>query len=70
MVRTIGEITRDDYVNGVMKAKDERIAKLEHALRWYGEQAEGCRKLGSAGDPFRHALDRDGGAKARDVLAK
>ena len=33
MVRTIGEITRDDYVNGVMKAKDERIAELEDAAR-------------------------------------
>ena len=48
--------------------KDKRIAELEAALSWYAEQAEGCRKIGSAGDPARHALDHDGGAKARAAL--
>jgi hypothetical protein len=43
--------------------------KLRAALKWYAEQAEGCRKLGSIGDPFRHALDADGGKRARAALS-
>lgn len=45
-----------------------RNAELEAALRWYAEQVAGCRKIGSAGDPFRHALDADGGHRARAAL--
>lgn len=60
---------RDD-LNELCREKDNRIAQLETALRWYGEQAEGCRKLGSAGDGARQELDRDGGSKAREALAQ
>lgn len=42
--------------------------RLQTALRWYAEQVEGCRKLGSIGEPFRNALDKDGGARARAAL--
>jgi hypothetical protein len=45
-------------------------AELVGALAWYAEQVAGCRKLGSIGDPFRHALDRDGGERARTALAR
>jgi hypothetical protein len=45
-----------------------RVREMEQALKWYGEQAAGCRKLSQAGDQFRHALDRDGGARARALL--
>lgn len=39
------------------------------ALKWYAEQAAGCRKLGRTGDAFRHALDHDGGNRATIALA-
>lgn len=53
-----------------MSVKDaRRIAELEEALTWYGEKAEGCRKLGSIGDPARQALDADGGKRARAALS-
>lgn len=42
--------------------------RLRDALGWYAEQASGCRKLGAGGDEFRHALDHDGGARARAAL--
>lgn len=45
-----------------------RIRELEGALEWYREQAEGCRKLGSIGDPYRQALDADGGKRATAAL--
>lgn len=43
-------------------------AQAEEALRWYAEQVAGCRKIGRAGDPFRQALDQDGGQRARTAL--
>lgn len=39
-------------------------------LGWYAEQVAGCRKIGSPGDAARHALDADGGEKARAALAQ
>lgn len=42
---------------------------LVEALRWYAEQVEGCRKIGHLGDHYRHALDSDGGKRAREALA-
>jgi len=45
----------------------ERDAARE-ALRWHGEQASGCRKIGPAGNDARHALDFDGGQRARAAL--
>ena len=41
---------------------------MVEALKWYAEHVEGCRKIGSVGDPFRHALDHDGGKRARAAL--
>lgn len=46
-----------------------RVAELKAVLEWYGEQAAGCPKITQEGDLCRHALDRDGGARARAVLA-
>lgn len=43
---------------------------MRAALEWYAEQVAGCRKLGSAGDSFRQALDRDGGKRATAALAE
>lgn len=43
-------------------------AMLVKALEWYAEQVAGCRKLGHIGDPSRHALDADGGKRAREAL--
>lgn len=45
----------------------ERVAL--DALGWYAEQVAGCRKLGSIGDPARHALDADGGKRAQAAIA-
>ena len=42
---------------------------VREVLAWYAEQAAGCRKLGSLGDPARQALDSDGGKRARAALA-
>lgn len=47
-----------------------RVAELEKALTWYGEQAEGCRKLGPDGNAARNALDADSGKRAAALLAK
>ena len=52
----------------MLETQAAEIKRLRAALRWYGEQVEGCRKLGSIGDPFRHALDKDGGFIARAAL--
>jgi hypothetical protein len=46
----------------------DRIDVKDAALEWYAEQVAGCRKLGSIGDPYRQALDRDGGGRARAAL--
>lgn len=45
-----------------------RIRELEGALEWYRKQTEGCRKIGSIGDPHRQALDADGGKRATAAL--
>ncbi|MEX2444479.1 MAG: hypothetical protein WD492_12800 [Alkalispirochaeta sp.] len=42
--------------------------QLRKALRWYEEQARGCRLIGTSGDVYRHALDSDGGERARAAL--
>lgn len=49
---------------------DDRIAKLEAELSWYGEQTRLCRLIHSEGDAGRHALAADGGKRARQVLQK
>ena len=45
-----------------------RIQELEAALKWYGEQARLARLSHGEGDAGRHALQADGGAKARQAL--
>lgn len=44
-------------------------SRVLQALAWYERHAKGCRKIGSAGDPFRNALDTDGGELARQAIA-
>jgi hypothetical protein len=51
----------------MIKDLEEQINKKDEALDWYDEHGAGCRKLGSVGDPFRHALDADGGKRAREA---
>ena len=48
-----------------LRAENER---LREALEWYGEQARLCRLVHSEGDKGRHALDEDGGNRARAAL--
>lgn len=47
-----------------------RIAELEAALTWYGEQARLARLIHSEGDAGRHALADDGGERARKALGR
>lgn len=44
-------------------------AAMRAALEWYAGNAADCRKITSAGDVARRALDRDGGGHARVALA-
>lgn len=53
-----------------LRAAEAERDKLREALAWYAEMAAGCRKLGSLGNPARHALDADGGKCARDALGQ
>jgi hypothetical protein len=58
-----------DQASKEMVRLTAEVEKLKAALKWYAEQVEGCRKLGSIGDSFRHALDADGGKRARAELS-
>ena len=42
---------------------------VREALEWYGEQARLVRLVHREGDAARHALDADGGKRAREALA-
>jgi hypothetical protein len=42
--------------------------RLREELAWYGEQARLCRVTSSEGAPGRHALQADGGKRARAAL--
>jgi hypothetical protein len=46
----------------------EVVERMEAALRWYGEQARLARLIHSEGDAGRHALQDDGGKRARAAL--
>tara|TARA_R110000772_G_scaffold30806_5_gene76491 strand:+ start:2564 stop:2827 length:264 start_codon:yes stop_codon:yes gene_type:complete len=50
-------------------ALEARVAELEGALEWYGENARLCRLIHSEGDPGRHALAEDGGKRAKAALS-
>ena len=52
----------------LVAAKDARIAELEAALVWYGEQARLCRLITGDGDAGRQAIVDDGGDKASAAL--
>jgi hypothetical protein len=47
----------------------ERERKLREALEWYRDKVADCRKIGTAGEPARNALDADGGKRARAALS-
>lgn len=70
-----GDGVPTQYVNPDGPEAVARIEELERqnkdlreALAWYAEQSAGCRKIGAVGDPFRRALDADGGKRALAAL--
>jgi hypothetical protein len=48
---------------------DSKEDGLRAALEWYAEQVAGCRKITREGNTARHALDADGGKRAREALS-
>ncbi|WP_407462191.1 hypothetical protein [Xanthomonas campestris] len=48
---------------------ESEVNVVRDALAWYGEQAEGCRKVGSLGASAQKALDADGGKRAKAALS-
>lgn len=59
---------RDDALTRLAAAEAQVVA-LREALAWYGEQARLARLIHSEGDAGRHALQADGGKRARTALA-
>ena len=62
-----------DENDALAAERDALAAKLkvaEEALEFYAKHGEGCRKIGSIGEPSRNALDRDGGKFARAALSR
>lgn len=57
-------------VRAAFEALRERVAVLEEALDWYGEQARLARLIHSEGDLGRWALAEDGGKRARNALKR
>lgn len=43
---------------------------LIDALEWYAVQVRDCRKITPEGDKARHALDADGGHRARHAISR
>jgi hypothetical protein len=69
----IADATDNDWRNGeTLCSRVQRIVaerdRLREELAWYGEQARMCRLISSEGDPGRHALQADGGKRARAAL--
>ncbi len=48
----------------------EELARVNEALEWYGDQARLARLIHSGGDAGRHALQEDGGTRARAAFAR
>lgn len=65
--KTINAIV--DAVLSKLRAEGVQAGDEREALAWYAEQVAGCRKMGADGDAARQALDKDGGERARAVLA-
>ncbi len=53
-----------------LAAAQEREQRMREALEWYGEQARLCRIVHKEGDAGRHALNNDGGKRARAALGE
>lgn len=60
----------DDTWRTRAMAAEAEVGRLRGALEWYGEQARLCRLAHSGGDAGRHALQADGGKRARSVLTQ
>lgn len=60
----IGEHVGDTIVAELATA----LAKAREALEWYSKQVRDCRKITSEGEDARHALEADGGQRARAAL--
>ena len=52
----------------LLDAANERVARLEEALRWYGEQVSNCNRHGKEGDTARDTLAKDYGQRAEAAL--
>lgn len=46
----------------------EAVKRQGKALEWYETHVRDCRKITKDGDAARHALDKDGGERARAAL--
>ncbi|MGR8759480.1 hypothetical protein PVB08_22445 [Bacillus thuringiensis] len=71
-VHAVAYDIRRNMVNAVLRALSKLrapVADERATLAWYAEQVAGCRKFGPDGDAARHALDKDGGERARAALA-
>ena len=51
-------------------AQAQENARLKAALEWYGAQARLCRLIHSEGNIGRHAIQEDGGKRARAALGE
>lgn len=65
----VAVLTARDLAGRLLAAEAE-LAKVREALLWYEENVRNCRKITSEGNDARHALDRDGGERARAALAE
>lgn len=52
------------------EAAEAKLARAVEGLRWYEQQATDCRKITREGDTARQALDKDGGNRARAIIAE
>jgi Lar family restriction alleviation protein len=68
--RLTASVTAWNRRSDLHHATERKLAKAVAALEWYAEQTRLCRLIHSEGDSGRHALQADGGEKARAVLAE
>ena len=59
-----------DQAAAALIAQDAELKRYREALEWYGEQARLSRLIHSGGDTGRHALQEDGGKRARAALGE
>jgi hypothetical protein len=53
---------------GRAEKAEAEVTRLREALGWYETNVANCRKITSEGNDARHALDADGGQRARAAL--